>query len=67
MHADVRISVSPGEALELINKYRDNEGFAGVMLWDAANGDANVIDGCTYSQQISSILHDGKTCAMLSS
>lgn len=60
--ADTNILVNPNEALELINKYRHHEGFYGVMLWDAGSSDSNVIDGCTYSQQISSILLKGKVC-----
>jgi chitinase len=56
------VSVNPKEALQLIKEYRYHEGFAGVMLWDAGSSDMNVIDGCTYSQQISSILLKGRTC-----
>jgi chitinase len=54
--------VDPNEALELIDEYRNHEGFAGVMLWDAGTANLNVVDGCTYTQQISSILLRGKTC-----
>ncbi|KAH8807823.1 class III chitinase ChiA2 [Xylogone sp. PMI_703] len=59
---DENYYLEPQEALELVDKYRTHEGFAGVMLWDAGSSDSNVVNGCTYSQQISSILHKGRTC-----
>ena len=32
------------------------------MLWDAGTSDKEVVNGCTYSQQIQSILRTGKVC-----
>lgn len=57
-----RCSVNLNEALQRVEKYRAYAGFSGVMHGDAGTIDANAMDGCTYSQQTSSILKHGKTC-----
>jgi chitinase len=50
------------EAVQLIGEYKSHGGFAGAMLYDAGTSDANVVDRCTYSQQIRRVLDTGKTC-----
>jgi len=59
---DENYYLSPNEALELINEYRLHPSFDGVMLWDAGSSQMNVVNGCTYSQQIRKILDEGRTC-----
>ncbi|RFU34283.1 hypothetical protein B7463_g2091, partial [Scytalidium lignicola] len=54
--------LNPTEALKLITQYKSHAGFAGVMVWDAGSSDSNVVNGCTFSQQIANILQKGKTC-----
>ena len=54
--------LDPKEALKLIRECYSHGGFSGVMLYDAGTSDANVVDGCTYSQQIRHILDNSTTC-----
>lgn len=54
--------LKPKEAAQLIGDYKSHEGFSGVMLYDAGTSDANVVNNCTYSQQIRRILDTGRTC-----
>lgn len=59
---DPAIAVTPDEAEKLINEFRYHPGFGGVMLWDAGSSDQAVTNGCTYSQEIQSILKTGSVC-----
>jgi chitinase len=54
--------VTPEEAQKLINEFKSHPSFGGVMLWDAGSSDKAVTNGCTYSQQIQSILKTRKVC-----
>ncbi|KKP04276.1 heterokaryon incompatibility protein [Trichoderma harzianum] len=59
---DENYFLTPDEAAKLINEYRYHPGFGGIMLWDAGSSDQAVTNGCTYSQEIQSILKTGKVC-----
>ncbi|RJE23913.1 Fungal cellulose binding domain protein [Aspergillus sclerotialis] len=55
--------ITPDQLNSLVGEYKSKPGFGGIMMWSAGFSDSNVIDGCTYAQQASSILKSGKTCA----
>ncbi|KAL5093222.1 hypothetical protein Trisim1_011027 [Trichoderma cf. simile WF8] len=59
---DENYFLTPDEAAKLINEYRYHPGFGGIMLWDAGSSDQAVTNGCTYSQEIQSILKTGRVC-----
>lgn len=54
--------VKPDDLLNLVNKYKDDASFGGVMAWSAGFSDSNVANKCNYMQQAKSILTTGKTC-----
>lgn len=54
--------LQPSQMASLVNDYKSHAGFAGVMLWDAGNSDTVNDNGCTYSEEVSSVLKTGNTC-----
>lgn len=54
--------ITPEQLAQLVGEYKSKTDFGGVMMWDAAQSDANVVDGCTYAQQAKSILVNGRPC-----
>ncbi|KAL7929304.1 glycoside hydrolase superfamily [Trichoderma chlorosporum] len=60
--SDENYFLAPEEAQTLINEFRTHPSFGGVMLWDAGSSDESVTNGCTYSQEIQSILKTGNVC-----
>ena len=54
--------LEPSALASLINQYDSDEAFGGVMLWSAGFSDANVNNGCTYAQEVHSILLTGSPC-----
>lgn len=53
---------TPSQLATIVKGVKDDERFGGVMMWSAGFSDANVINGCTYAQQVSSILKTGSPC-----
>lgn len=54
--------VPPSQLASVVNSVKSDSYFGGVMLWDASWSDENVISGCTFAQQVKSILTTGTTC-----
>lgn len=52
----------PDELAGIINAYRKEPNFGGIMMWSAGFSDSNVNDGCTYAQQSKNILVKGVPC-----
>ena len=44
-------------------QYDTDTAFGGVMMWSAGFSDSNVNNGCTYAQEVHSILSTGTTCS----
>ena len=53
---DATYYFDPQDLASLVSKHNGSSSFGGVMLWSAAHSDSNVRGGCTYAQQVSSIL-----------
>ena len=53
---------TPAEMATIVAQTQGNSTFGGVMLWDAGWSDQNVNDGCTYAQEVNSILTTGSPC-----
>ena len=53
---------NPSELADIVNDTKSNPHFGGIMLWSAGFSDANVKDGCTFAQQVKSILENGSPC-----
>ncbi|KAI2642188.1 class III chitinase ChiA2 [Xylaria nigripes] len=53
---------TPEQLSDIVSEYKSHERFSGVMMWAAGFSDSNVIDGCTYAQQVKSILSTGSPC-----
>lgn len=53
---------TPEQLAEIINDYKSDAHFGGIMMWSAGFSDANVNDGCTYAQEAKSILLTGSPC-----
>jgi chitinase len=53
---------TPKQLATIVSSVKDDSRFGGVMMWSAGFSDANVINGCTYAQQVSSILKTGSPC-----
>ncbi|CEJ81540.1 hypothetical protein VHEMI01660 [[Torrubiella] hemipterigena] len=53
---------SPSQLATIVNDYRSDAHFGGVMMWSAGFSDSNVIDGCNYAQQSKNILVKGVPC-----
>ncbi|RAO72610.1 uncharacterized protein BHQ10_008622 [Talaromyces amestolkiae] len=54
--------ITPDEMATLVSETEGNSTFGGVMLWSAGYSDSNVINGCTYAQEVHSILTKGAVC-----
>lgn len=53
---------TPEQLAGIVNDYKGDAHFGGVMMWAAGFSDANVINGCTYAQQSKNILLKGSPC-----
>ncbi|KAK3187093.1 Chitinase 2 [Lecanicillium sp. MT-2017a] len=53
---------TPEQLAGIINDYKSDAHFGGIMMWSAGFSDANVNDGCTYAQEAKSILLTGSPC-----
>ncbi|KIM92581.1 carbohydrate-binding module family 1 protein [Oidiodendron maius Zn] len=54
--------ITPDQLAELVEEYKSNSAFGGVMMWSAGFSDTNVNNGCTYAQEAHSILSTGAPC-----
>lgn len=54
--------LAPSALASLVNKYKDNAAFGGIMMWAAGFSDSNVNNGCTYAQEAKRILTTGSSC-----
>lgn len=54
--------LTPDELVTAAEQMKKMDGFSGIRLWDAGNSDGNVEGGCTYAQQVSSVLEKGVAC-----
>lgn len=54
--------LDPNSLATLVNQYKSNSAFGGVMMWSAGYSDSNVNNGCTYAQEAKSILTKGSAC-----
>ncbi|KAI1214550.1 glycoside hydrolase family 18 protein [Annulohypoxylon truncatum] len=53
---------TPDQLLTIVNSVKDDSRFGGVMMWSAGFSDSNVNNGCTYAQEVNSILTKGAVC-----
>lgn len=53
---------SPNVLASMVASFDTRFNWGGIMMWDAAFSDANVVDGCNYAQQAASILSTGSPC-----
>ncbi|GAM44085.1 class III chitinase [Talaromyces pinophilus] len=53
---------SPSVLASTVASFDTSSNWGGIMMWDAAFSDANVVDGCNYAQQAHSILKTGSPC-----
>ncbi|EEA19335.1 hypothetical protein TMatcc_009471 [Talaromyces marneffei ATCC 18224] len=53
---------SPSVLASTVASFDTSSNWGGIMMWDAAFSDANMVNGCTYAQQASSILKTGSPC-----
>lgn len=54
--------LQPSALASLVNQYKSDAAFGGVMMWDAGFSDSNVNNGCTYAQEAKHILTTGSPC-----
>jgi chitinase len=54
--------ITPDEMATLVSETEGNSTFGGIMLWSAGYSDSNVVNGCTYAQEMHRILTTGATC-----
>ncbi|TVY15023.1 Endochitinase 2 [Lachnellula arida] len=54
---------TPDQISTLVAEYKSNSHFGGVMMWSAGFSDTNVNNGCTFAQDVHSILTTGEPCA----
>ncbi|KAI1761326.1 putative endochitinase CHI2 [Hypoxylon sp. FL1150] len=54
---------TPDQLADIVNDYKNESRFGGVMMWSAGFSDSNVNDGCTYAQEVHNILVSGSPCA----
>ncbi|KAH8698637.1 class III chitinase ChiA2 [Talaromyces proteolyticus] len=55
--------LAPSDLSTLVGKYKSDSAFGGVMMWDAGFSDDNTNSGCTYAQEVHSILTTGSPCS----
>ncbi|OAQ83479.1 chitinase 3 precursor [Purpureocillium lilacinum] len=53
---------TPQQLAEIVNDYKSDAHFGGIMMWSAGFSDTNVNNGCTYAQEAKSILTKGSPC-----
>lgn len=53
---------SPSVLASTVASFDTTSNWGGIMMWDAAFSDANVVNGCNYAQQAASILKTGSPC-----
>ncbi|RDW91770.1 endochitinase 2 [Coleophoma crateriformis] len=58
--------IPPTDLATLVNEYKSNAAFGGVMLWAAGFSDSNIIDGCTFAQEVHEILLTGSPASSCS-
>ncbi|POR33100.1 Endochitinase 2 [Tolypocladium paradoxum] len=54
---------TPDQLATIVNEYRSDAHFGGVMMWSAGFSDSNVNNGCTYAQEVKNILLYGSPCS----
>lgn len=54
--------LAPSSLASLVDLYKSNSAFGGIMMWSAGFSDANVNNGCTYAQNVKRILTTGSPC-----
>jgi chitinase len=54
--------ITPDQLAQLVEEYKSNSAFGGVMMWSAGFSDTNVNNGCTYAQEAHAILSTGAPC-----
>ncbi|KAI1774215.1 putative endochitinase CHI2 [Hypoxylon cercidicola] len=54
---------TPDQLASIVNDYKSDSRFGGVMMWSAGFSDSNVNNGCNYAQQVKNILVSGSPCA----
>jgi chitinase len=54
--------ITPDQLASLVNQYKSNSAFGGIMMWSAGFSDTNVNDGCNYAQEAHAILTTGAPC-----
>ena len=61
--ADAKFTISAADSATIVNKFKGKPQYGGVMTWD---GDASLNQmegGCSYTQNIASILKSGSPCS----
>ncbi|KAI1818376.1 putative endochitinase CHI2 [Poronia punctata] len=53
---------TPAQVARIVGGVKNNPRFGGIMMWSAGFSDNNIIDGCTFAQQVRSILDTGSPC-----
>ncbi|OAQ58738.1 chitinase 3 precursor [Pochonia chlamydosporia 170] len=53
---------TPEQLADIVNEYKSDAHFGGVMMWSAGFSDSNVNNGCTYAQEVKNILVSGVPC-----
>ncbi|KAM3511786.1 hypothetical protein MY11210_004541 [Beauveria gryllotalpidicola] len=53
---------TPEQLATIVNEYKSDAHFGGIMMWSAGFSDSNVINDCTYAQQAKNILVKGGPC-----
>ncbi|OAR01566.1 hypothetical protein LLEC1_07121 [Akanthomyces lecanii] len=53
---------TPDQLATIVNDYKSDTHFGGIMMWSAGFSDSNVINGCTYAQEAKHILVNGGPC-----
>ncbi|KUL81721.1 hypothetical protein ZTR_09469 [Talaromyces verruculosus] len=52
----------PSVLARTVASFDTSPNWGGIMMWDSASSDANVVNGCNYAQQAASILKSGSPC-----
>ncbi|KAI2623169.1 putative endochitinase CHI2 [Hypoxylon sp. NC1633] len=53
---------TPAQLADIVDSVKGDSRFGGVMMWSAGFSDSNVVNGCTYAQQVHNILVSGSPC-----
>lgn len=53
---------TPEQLAGIVNDYKSDAHFGGIMMWSAGFSDSNVNNGCTYAQEAKHILVNGGPC-----